>query len=78
MVGLNCAGDLHGCRVLADYRGSVDTDNGRGFLDQPIIGQCVNHKERENCATCEIAGKNRITDMMGPNWQALALALFEI
>ena len=63
---------------MRQRRGRLAADDGRGFVDQRVVGQRLDHEQGEVDAARAVARQHRIADVPAPHRQALALALFQI
>lgn len=63
---------------VCERRGCAAADNGRSFVDQPVVFKGLYHKQGVVHAPRQIALEDGITHVPTPGGQALALTLLEV
>src|SRR2546430_11495625 len=63
---------------MRERRRRVAANNGRGFVDKPVIFESRHHEEGEVHAARDVARQDGVANVPTPDWQTLALAFFEV
>ncbi len=63
---------------MGQSRRRLTADNGRRLVNKSVVGERLDHEEREIDAPGQVAFENRIAHMAAPERKPLALALFQI